>query len=236
MLETDSVQFGNTAIHYSIQRSNKRKKTISISIDTKGIKVTVPAHTESSSLKQLVRKKAPLICDRLVCIQELIEESPPPKQFVSGESIRYLGRQYRLKRLYESTQVRLNGSFLEIPNLSDSSLIRQQVIDWYIRQAATQLPERVEIYRKRFGLSMPPILIRSQRKRWGSCNSKGELRLNWKIIMTSMSLIDYVVAHELCHLEHLNHSKAFWQRLGQIMPDYPQRKERLAKQGILLDF
>ena len=125
-----------------------------------------------------------------------------------------MGRQYRLKRLDESTQVRLNGSFLEIPNLSDSSFVRQQVIDWYIRQTKEQLPKRVEIYRKRFGLPMPRIFIRSQRKRWGSCNSKGEVRLNWKIIMTSMSLIDYVVAHELCHLEHLNHSKAFWQRLG----------------------
>ncbi|MGK7937508.1 MAG: M48 family metallopeptidase [Xenococcaceae cyanobacterium] len=83
---------------------------------------------------------------------------------------------------------------------------------------------------------MPPIFIRSQRKCWGSCNSKGELRLNWKIIMASMSLIDYVVAHELCHIEHLNHSKAFWHRLGQIMPDYRQRKERLARLGVVLDF
>lgn len=54
--------------------------------------------------------------------------------------------------------------------------------------------------------------------------------------MASMSLIDYVVAHELCHLEYFNHSKAFWQRLGQIMPDYSQRKEKLAKLGVLLDF
>lgn len=236
MLETDSVQFGNTAILYSIQRSDRRKKTIGISVDARGVKVTVPKNTDNSSLKQLVHKKAPWICDRLSHIQELLETTSPPRQFFSGESIRYLGRQYRLQRLNESTEVSLNGSFLKIPDLCDFDLIRQQVIDWYIQKAIEQLPKRVEIYRRRFGLPMPPIFIRSQRKRWGSCNSRGELRLNWKIIMTSMSLIDYVVVHELCHLEHLNHSKAFWQRLGQIMPDYLQRKEKLAKQGILLDF
>jgi predicted metal-dependent hydrolase len=227
MLETDSVKFGNTAIAYSIQRSDRRKKTISISVDASGVKVTVPKHTDNSSLKKLVHKKAPWITTRLSHIQQLLETAPPPKQFVSGESVHYLGRQYRLQRINESTEVNLNGSFLEIPDLDDSSLIRQKIIDWYIQQATEKL---------HFGLPIPPIFIRSQRKRWGSCNSKGELRFNWKIIMASMSLIDYVVAHELCHLEHFNHSKAFWQRLGQIMPDYPQRKEKLAKLGVLLDF
>jgi predicted metal-dependent hydrolase len=236
MLETGSVQFGSTAIDYSIQRSERRKKTISISVDTSGVKVTVPKYIDKSSLQKLVYKKAPWICDRLTHIQQLLEAAPPPKQFVSGESIRYLGRQYRLQRINESTEVRLHGRFLEIPDLSDSSLIRQQLIDWYSQQATEKLPQRVEFYSKRFGLTIPPIFIRNQRKRWGSCNSKGELRFNWKIIMASMSLIDYVVAHELCHIEHLNHSKAFWHRLGQIMPDYARRKERLARSGILLDF
>ncbi len=236
MLETSSVQFGNTTIDYSIQRSERRKKTISITVDAKGVTVTAPKHTDNESLHQLVHKKASWITRRLNHIQQLLEDAPSPKQFVSGESIRYLGRQYRLQRIDESTKIKLNGRFIEIPDLSDQDLIRQQLINWYVEKATEKLPERVEIYSKRFGLPIPAIFIRHQQKRWGSCNSKGELRFNWKIIMAPMSLIDYVVAHELYHLEHLNHSKAFWHRLGQIMPDYPQRKERLAKLGALLDF
>lgn len=236
MLETGSVKFGNTTIDYSIHRSQRRKKTISISVDGDGVKVTTPIHTDDGSLQQLVYNKAPWICDRLTRIQQLLEATPQPKQFVSGESIRYLGRQYRLQRIDESTEVRLRGRFLEIPDLGDRDLIRQQLIDWYVQKATEKLPVRVELYSKRFGLPIPPIFIRNQRKCWGSCNSKGELRFNWKIIMASIRLIDYVVAHELCHLEHLNHSKTFWHRLGLIMPDYSQRKERLAKLGVLLDF
>lgn len=105
MLETDSVKFGNTAIAYSIQRSDRRKKTISISVDASGVKVTVPKHTDNSSLKKLVQKKASWITTRLSHIQQLLETAPPPKQFVSGESVHYLGRQYRLQRIYESTEV-----------------------------------------------------------------------------------------------------------------------------------
>jgi predicted metal-dependent hydrolase len=236
MLETDSIQFGNTTIDYLIQRSDRRKKSISISVDAEGVKLTVPTHTENSSLQKLVLDRASWITNRLTHIQQILENAPPPKQFVSGELIRYLGTQYRLQRIDESTKIRLHGRFLEIPDLSDRDAIRQKLIEWYSQKATEILSDRVEIYRKRFGLTIPPILIRNQRKRWGSCNSKGELRFNWKIIMASISLIDYVVAHELCHLEHFNHSKAFWQRLGQIMPDYSQRRKQLAQLGILLDF
>jgi hypothetical protein len=81
-------------------------------------------------LQQLIRDKAPWICDRFSYIQQFIDEPISPKQFVSGESIHYVGRRYRLQRIHESTEVRLCGHFLEIPDLSDRDLIRQQVIDW----------------------------------------------------------------------------------------------------------
>ena len=82
-------------------------------------------------------------------------------------------------------------------------------------------------------MAVPQLLIRDQAGRWGSCNAKAELRLNWRIVMAPQSLFDYVIAHEVCHLRVPNHSNDFWQCLRQVMPDFAQRRERLALEGRL---
>ena len=75
------------------------------------------------------------------------------------------------------------------------------------------------------------MLIREQAKRWASCDAAGALRFNWRIIQAPRRLVEYVVAHELVHLVHADHTAAFWARLGQAMPDYEGRKEALRKLG-----
>jgi len=110
--------------------------------------------------------------------------------------------------------------------------VRRAVTAWYRKQAGRRLPERVEQFAARAGIECPPVLIRDQQKRWGSCSSKGELRFNWRIIMAPMSLVDYVVAHEVCHLKVRDHSPAFWKLLGTILPDYETRRERLRVKGL----
>ena len=77
----------------------------------------------------------------------------------------------------------------------------------------------------RTGVDAPKLVVKDQQKRWGSCDQAGTIRLNWKIIQAPMRLVDYVVAHELVHLIHTDHTKAFWARLGRAMPDYDRRKE-----------
>jgi predicted metal-dependent hydrolase len=111
--------------------------------------------------------------------------------------------------------------------------VRRALTKWYRRLAGKRLPQRVEIYATRAGVACPPVLIRNQEKRWGSCSSKGELRFNWRIIMAPMSLVDYVVAHEVCHLEVRDHSPTFWRLLGTILPDYEERRARLRVKGRL---
>jgi predicted metal-dependent hydrolase len=81
-------------------------------------------------------------------------------------------------------------------------------------------------------LRPPPVLVREQEKRWGSCNSKGELRFNWRVMMAPMSLVDYVVAHEVCHLVVRDHSTRFWKLLGTILPDFEERRARLRVDGV----
>jgi predicted metal-dependent hydrolase len=93
-----------------------------------------------------------------------------------------------------------------------------------LRNKATELSARI-------GVTPKTVLIREPKQRWGSCDANGALRLNWRIIQASPKLIDYVIAHELIHINHPNHSPTFWSNLGRVMPDYEQRREMLRKIG-----
>ena len=90
-------------------------------------------------------------------------------------------------------------------------IIREEVIQWYRSHADTKIKERVKKYQEQIGEMPNAIKVKKQKKRWGSCSSKRNLNFNWKLIMALMSVIDYLVVHELAHLKYPNHSKEFWQ-------------------------
>jgi hypothetical protein len=83
------------------------------------------------------------------------------------------------------------------------------------------------------GIATPTVHVVDQSKRWGSCDARGRIRLNWRLIMAPMSLVDYVIAHEACHVLEHNHSRRFWRSLETIMPDYEARVRRLDRTGHL---
>ncbi len=116
--------------------------------------------------------------------------------------------------------------------------MRGALAGWYRAHAETWLPERVEVWSRKFQITPPTVLVRDQRRRWGSCNRAGELRLNWRIIQAPMSLVDYVVAHELGHVVRGDdgHSPAFWAQLGRVMPDYDTRRDALRALGPSLEW
>lgn len=105
------------------------------------------------------------------------------------------------------------------------------VADWYRAHARARLPKRVALWSTKLGVEPSAVLVRKQRKRWASCDDHGVLRFNWRVIQAPMRLVDYVVAHELVHLRHRDHTKAFWARLGAAMPDYEPRKDELRRLG-----
>ena len=94
------------------------------------------------------------------------------------------------------------------------------------------LPEAVARWQGKVSRKQPSrVLIRNQRKRWGSCSSDGSIRLNWRVVMAEPALIDYVVVHELAHLDVMNHSPRYWKRVERVMPDYKARRKRLNDVG-----
>lgn len=235
------IVFGNKTITYSIVRSRRRKKTITLSVEPGGnLIIRAPIKTKDSKLSHIVKSKAKWIIKKRSSLNHGAIISK--KEFVSGESFSYLGRHIRLKILRDNSKkkpvVKLHGGRLQIlfyranRNGNYSKEIRDAIAEWYRKLAVKRITERVVIYAGKLGLPKPEIIIRNQQKRWGSCNKKGELRFNWHIVMAPMSLVDYVVVHELCHIKYKDHSKVFWKYLGSIMPDYEKRKEKIKKDGV----
>jgi predicted metal-dependent hydrolase len=156
--------------------------------------------------------------------QREIDGALPHREFVGGESHWFQGRQYRLRISQQagrtSASARLDGNFIAVDVPRGACPPRIGVTRCVVRSssgtataAVERLPRRVAVYAAALGVPAPPVHVRDQEKRWGSCAPSGELRFNWRVMMGPLSLVDYVVAHEVCHLVHPDHSDAFWRLL-----------------------
>ena len=240
MPEFGRIQFGDATIEYVVHRSQRRRKTVQITMDGGHVLVAAPTDTPASRLEAIVTKRAPWI------LRQVPEPGlgVSPKRFVSGETLPYLGRNVRL--IVELADVDLpevhfdHWSFrISVPaGLDETSRhggIRKAFIQWYRQRAACRLPMMVELWRKRMGWpESPEVLIRDQRQRWGSCAPGGTLRFNWRVVMLPQELAEYVVVHELAHLKVGSHSTEYWAMLAALLPDAQQRRQRLREAGRLL--
>lgn len=233
------VQLGPDAMQFTVERT-RRQKTIALSYGLNGLRVLAPGSTLDIEIDDLVKSKATWILSKKAHYDE-IDAKPAKHEFINGETFHYLGRQYRLRLTPDNqtvvSKVKLKGRFFEVlvpDNIKDEILrasIRAGMRTWFTEKAHLRLPKSVECYAGILGHKSPPTLIRSQDKRWGSCNHDGKLRLNWQLVCAPSRLIDYVVAHEICHLEEFNHSERFWRVMERVMPDYRERKRQLRLNG-----
>ncbi len=232
-----SVCYGNTTINYEVRRSERRKKTVQITVDGGGVHVAAPMTTPDSELRAIVRKRSPWILGH--ASKSMLKAAP--KRFVSGETLPYLGRNVRIhvetSNVGQATIRFDHWRFrVDVPEMllgeERSQAIKRAVVRWYRHRAIDRISETVERWWPRLGSGeMSHVLIRDQRQRWGSCAPDGTLRFNWRAVMLKQALIDYVVVHELAHLTHRNHSMDFWGLVSQVVPDANQRRLQLREDG-----
>jgi predicted metal-dependent hydrolase len=241
----NTIQYGNRVIQYNIKKGN-RKKTVAVHINPMAtITVFSPRHLDDEKIRMIVQKKARWILEK----QKQVESnrySNSMKEFVSGESFPYLGKLYRLKvmKTAEDTirKCRLvNGRFLvEINGNHETevnrTVVKKVLVDWYLERAETKIKERVDRFSQQIGKTPLSIKIKNQERRWGSCSRNGSIRFNWKVIMAPISVMDYVIVHELCHLIHPHHSTQFWQKVQSIIPGYRRRRDWLKANSLQMDF
>ena len=167
-------------------------------------------------------------------------------QFISGETLPYLGRNLRLTVTPADVprpEVRFDHwrFRVDVPRgMDDSSRgesVRLAFVRWYEARAALRLAAGVERWWPRLGRgARSRVLVRDQRRRWGSCSFDGTLRFNWRVMMLAPDLIEYIIAHELAHLTHRDHSPSFWALLASEVPDVQDRRKRLREAGRTLPF
>jgi predicted metal-dependent hydrolase len=233
--ETKEVVFGGEPIKFTLQRT-ARRKTISVAVGLDGVRVLAPMTTSGTRIEKTVKDKGAWILKKLSSYSDL-GLAPPPREFVSGEAFHYLGRPYRLR--IESkigvvlTRIKRRGGLLIAPLAPNTdptirrATLRSALSHWLKDHATRIFPERAKILAEKLGTHLPPIKVVEQSKRWGSCDKRGHIRLNWRLVMLPMTCIDYVIAHELCHILVPDHSRRFWTQLEILMPDCRERIHKL---------
>ncbi len=109
-----------------------------------------------------------------------------------------------------------------------AGVMRELLEAWFRKQAVERLPQRLYQFAGMLGVNPVRVQIRAQKSRWGSCSSTGDISLNWRLVLLPLELADYVLVHELCHLKHMDHSRDFWRLVASLIPDYRNRRERIA--------
>jgi len=211
-----------------------QRKTISLNITSDGrLIVRAPLGTSNSYILKLVEQKRTWIEEKKLLMQKR-KERYKEKKFVAGEDFLYLGKAYFLNFSHLTNVVALEGNKIVLPEKARKQAAKY-LKDWYRKTAKKVLEERVKKIAMQEGVAYKDLKITSASHRWGSCSNKGNLNFTWKLIMAPLDIIDYVVVHELCHLEFPNHSREFWAEVGRIMPDYKLKQKWLADNQQILE-
>jgi len=210
-----------------------KRRTIALQItDDATLIVKAPFNVNNETIMGVVHKHKRWIEEK----KREIEARDPkfsPKEFVNGEGFLYLGRYHRLK-IVDDQEVPLkfeNEFYLSRNSLPQA---KEVFIEWYKKMAYEKISERVRWYAQQRGFKYSKVNITNAQKRWGSSSSNGNLNFAWRLIMAPLPVIDYVVIHELVHLEEKNHSKSFWNKVKMLMPDYEKYEDWLKKKSYLL--
>lgn len=210
-----------------------KRKTIALQLtDEATLIVRAPFEVSEETINKVVTKHLKWIEKKK---NEVLSRDPQfaEKEYVNGEGFLYLGESYKLYIVNKQDMPLKfdNGFFL----LRDyQPIARQLFINWYKERAYEKIPERVQWYARKRGFTYNKISITDANIRWGSCSPKGNLNFSWRLIMAPLSVIDYVVVHELAHLEQKNHSKVFWNIIKMLLPNYEKSKDWLKNNGYLL--
>ena len=222
------VQFGSEEIVYDLTFVNRKSLGISVHPD-RSVSVKAPMGTPLDKIETKIRKKAPWILKQKDYFLSF-EPRTPERQFVSGETHLYLGRQYQLKIiLSEENRVKYTGRYIEVYT-NDKSKVKELLSDWYKERAKIwfdRLSKPLITRFEKYKVFPKKIEIVSMKYRWGSCSAKGRIILNPQLIQVPKACIEYVITHELCHLVHREHNQKFFDLQTREMPDWEKWKNKL---------
>lgn len=201
---------------------SRRRKTAEIRVAEGAVSIRVPQQTPLARIDELLHLRRDWIEKKVALQGEMTLQKP--RLYLSGEQFSYLGSNYRLKvenGPFAPAKLTHGSLWVRVPGgESHAHLVRNSLINWYKRRAHEKLNQMVEQLAPRVGAHPTKVEVKSFKARWGSCSSAGVVQFNWRIILAPTPMVEYVVIHELCHLLQHNHSKAYWQEVERVLPNY----------------
>ncbi len=222
-------------IQYTLKK-NKRK-TASIYIERDGqVSVLVPDTLSDRQIEALLEPKRVWIYRHLAEWHDL-NAARVPREYVNGEGFLYLGRTYRLKLVqHQAVPLMLKDGYFCLRNNNGTTLHADAAFKAFYRQKGhTKIAERVAYYQPKMGVQFQQIRLIDLKHRWASCTPTGRLNFHWRCMMAPLTVLDYIVVHELAHLRHRNHTDAFWHEVDKVLPDYRERRGWLRQHGAGMD-
>jgi len=232
---TNSLPF-----EYELVRS-ARRRSICIEIAKARVVVRAPYFVANAEIEAFVRDKSTWVVQKLEQ-QEHQLLALPAYSFENGSRLPYLGAELTLNiskggradicRVQGQLWVTLSSR----SRLAEDLQVKRLVCEWYQQQALTLLREKTDQAAARLGVRHSGVSVKATRSKWGHCTARGAIQYNWQILLAPETVVDYLVAHEVSHLLHHNHSAAFWSVVANLCPDYKSRRVWLKAHGAKLMF
>jgi len=224
---------------YQLHRSSRRR-TLEVQVRGDEVVVRVPSFVSQRDVQKFLRDKSAWVHQRLAEHRLRVQEFAP-RHYQAGARWWFLGEPYTLHvaagprdRVWRQDDHLVLQ--LRAPNAAADDKRYRLLASWYQDQARQLLLAKVEQLTAQLGLRCGDLKLRKTRSRWGHCTHDGRLQFNWLVLQAPESVVDYLVAHEVCHLRHFNHSKAFWNLVARACPDYQQQRAWLKQYGHCLWF
>lgn len=214
-----------------IQIIRSHRRTLSLHVLSDGtVLVKAPLFIFPGQIKRFLQQHAEWIEKRT----KALRESPVPtnRKYIAGETFWFLGKALTLT-LGNYAAISVKDNLLLFPKVLEFRM-KKELINWYIRQAQEIITERVQWYAKHMNFSYTSISFADTKSRWGACTHDNKLQFNWRLVMASLLVINYVVVHELVHTQEKNHSQDFWRKVASQNPSYKQQIKWLKEYGATL--
>jgi predicted metal-dependent hydrolase len=229
------TRLGPDEVDYVLVRRRGRRG-VGLKVDAMGLTVNAPVTMPLARIEAFLRESERWVLRK---IAEWSARRAPEVRWEEGAQLPYLGRSLTLRlAAARRTFAERIGVELHV-GLRDATAAsaRRAVVAWYKGAARDHLEGRVAELARAGGIALPRLVISAARSRWGSCNSRREIRFAWRLVKAPPHLVDYVVCHELAHLRQMNHSRAFWSEVERLCPDYRRlRAELLANDHLYRSF
>jgi len=223
-----SVAYGTQTIVFEVERKSLLKNTY-IEVDTQGVHVKTNELTTPEEIDNMVRAKSAWIAKKI----ERFKSVAINKEVCTGSRLYYMGKSYyvEMKSDEDAKSIVINFTHSKFyivtpPKYTDVEL-HNAIEDFYKQKAQQKIVPLTKKWAKEMGVSPEYISFRYSKNRWGSCSSTNRISFNYHLVKLSSSLLEYVVVHELAHIVHKNHSKAFWKLVRKYLIDYKIKEEKI---------